>query len=59
MARRAVGRWRQGRCNLDLPRLSSQIGDSGFFLAGSLNRKSHEGVPSFEPVPRIELGIGS
>jgi len=39
--------------------LSSQIGDSGLFLAGSLNGKRHERVPAFEPVPRIELGIGS
>jgi hypothetical protein len=38
--------------------LSSQPADGGLFLTGSLNGKRHESVPSFEPVLRIELGIG-
>ena len=38
--------------------LSSQIGDRGYFFPRRLNGERYEGVPSFKPVPRIELRIG-
>jgi hypothetical protein len=37
---------------------STQISDRGYFFPRRLNGERYEGVPSFKPVPRIELRIG-